>query len=287
MQFAALQTFLAIVETGSLVQAAGRMNVTQSTVTARIQQLERELGQTLLVRRRSGAELTSAGFKFLRYARLMGDMWRQAKLETALPPGIAGVCNLGCHMDLWQGIGRSCFETASAASPPVAVSAWPGDQHDIERWLGSGLIDLAICYQPRVRENQIVTLLAEDQLVQVATKPRSRIRFDPDYVYVDAGEDFRERHAASYPDTDIPLKTFGSATWALEHILEHGGSAYLPERLVAPHLANGTLHRVTNTEIFSRKIYLIANTQATENWSWLPQWQSSFGRLAPERGSFG
>ncbi|MDG1801269.1 MAG: LysR family transcriptional regulator, partial [Paracoccaceae bacterium] len=58
MNITALQTFLAIVETGSLARASEQMNVTQSTVTARLQSLEQELGQQLIVRQKSGARMT-------------------------------------------------------------------------------------------------------------------------------------------------------------------------------------------------------------------------------------
>ncbi len=52
-----LRTFLEVVETGSLVTAARRLHVTPSTVTARINGLEEEIGQKLLHRNKSGAEL--------------------------------------------------------------------------------------------------------------------------------------------------------------------------------------------------------------------------------------
>ena len=52
MNLVALQTFLAIVRTGSLVRASAAMNVTQSTVTSRLQTLEAELGQTLVLRQK-------------------------------------------------------------------------------------------------------------------------------------------------------------------------------------------------------------------------------------------
>ena len=54
MNLVALQTFLAIVRTGSLVRASAAMNVTQSTVTSRLQTLEAELGQTLVLRQKMG-----------------------------------------------------------------------------------------------------------------------------------------------------------------------------------------------------------------------------------------
>ena len=72
-----LRTFLAIAETGSLVRASERLSVTQSTVTARLRNLEDELGQKLFYRHKSGAKLTSAGVRFKRYAEAMASLWRQ------------------------------------------------------------------------------------------------------------------------------------------------------------------------------------------------------------------
>ena len=79
-----LRTFLEVIETGSLVAASQRLNVTQSTVTARISALEEEVGQKLLHRYKSGAELTSAGFKFRRYAEVMVHGARVALADGTL-----------------------------------------------------------------------------------------------------------------------------------------------------------------------------------------------------------
>ena len=68
MNLSSLQTFLAILETGSLVRAADELNVTQSGVTARLKTLEEELGQVLIDCQKSGATLTLAGAKLMRYA---------------------------------------------------------------------------------------------------------------------------------------------------------------------------------------------------------------------------
>ena len=270
MNLSLLHTFLAIVETGKLNRAAQQLNVTQSTVTARLNSLEANIGQTLFHRRKSGAELTSAGFKFERYAQLMNDLWRQAQQETSLPPEIDTVCNIGCHPDLWPGLGRALFEKLRESLPTMATSAWPGEQHDLDRWLGSGLIDIAVCYAPTLRENCTPYSLAEDQLVLVSTTPRDAMRSDPAYVYVDSGEEFRRSHAAAYPDADTPTVTIGSAVWALEYLLRKGGSAYLPRRLVQTHIDEGQLFGVTKVPVFTRRVYLVASNDASNNWHWLP-----------------
>jgi DNA-binding transcriptional LysR family regulator len=123
-----LRTFLAVVETGNLAAAAQSLNVTPSTVTARLNGLEDELGQTLLHRHKSGAELTSAGFKFKRYAEVMVQLWGQARAEVSLPKGFEGVCNVGLEFDLWRGLGERFLGHLRRENPAIAVALWPGEQ---------------------------------------------------------------------------------------------------------------------------------------------------------------
>ena len=271
MNLASIQTFLAVAEAGQLNRAAARLHVTQSTVTTRINSLESELGQTLFHRRKSGTELTSAGFRFQRYAQLMVDTWRQARRETALPESIDTTFNLGCHGDLWHGLGDGLFGHINAHHPEVAISAWSGEQPELDRWLGSGLVDAALGYAPVPGENRSIHRLPDDRLVLVSTRQRKLMRWDPDYVYVDSGEEFRKSHAASYPDGDTPSVTLASSTWALDHLLKYGGSGYLPIRLIESHLAEGRLYRVPGADEFARGIYLMVNDRAARNWKFLPE----------------
>lgn len=271
MNVTVLNTFLAIVQTGSLVRASERLNVTQSTVTARLKGLEDELGQPLFRRQKAGAQLTSAGAKFKRYAEAMTELWRQARQETALPSGIETVFNLGCHMDLWPALGRRLFNTVHLEQATTALSAWPGEQVELEQWLSAGLIDAALTYRATAREGWTTRRLYAERLVLVSTRPDSPMRFDPGYVFVDGGEDFGRRHAAAYADADTAKISFGSAVWALDFLLEHGGSAYLPERLARPELAAGRLYPILGAPLFTRAVHLITNDAAAANWGWLPE----------------
>ena len=269
MNLSTVSTFLAIAENGQLNRAADALNVTQSTVTARLNNLEAELGQPLFHRRKSGAELTSAGFRFERYAQLMVDIWRQARQETALPSMIETTFNLGCHPDLWSEFGEMLFDFIRNTEANVAISAWSGDQTDLDRWLGSGLIDAALCYRPSLRENRHEYRLNSDRLVLVSRQPRQLVRWDPEYVYIDSGEEFRKSHAAAYADGEIPTLTIGSAVWAKDYLLKNGGSGYLPARLIESDLKASRFHLVPDAPEFTRNIYLVVNNDAAENWPWL------------------
>jgi DNA-binding transcriptional LysR family regulator len=71
-QLAALR---AIAETGSFHEAGNRLSITQSAVSYQIQNLERELGQTMIYRSRPHVALSPAGREALRaYERILAEI---------------------------------------------------------------------------------------------------------------------------------------------------------------------------------------------------------------------
>lgn len=269
MNLASLNTFLAIIETGSLVNASERLFVSQSTVTSRLQTLEADIGQTLFHRKKSGVTLTAAGLKFKRYAEAMTDLWQQAQQETALPVGVNSICNFGCHHDLWAGIGRTLSRNLRQNYPDIGLSFMSAQHDQLNQWLGTGFIDAALTYRPVSQQHQTIHKLMTEKLILVATKPNNPMRSDPHYIYFDAGQDFGRKHAAAYTDAGIAKVSFNSAVWALDYLLDQGGSVYLPEHLVTPLIETNTLYFVNDAPQFSRNAYLITNDSVVSEWDWL------------------
>jgi DNA-binding transcriptional LysR family regulator len=249
MGFEELYTFLEVIRTQSLVTAARHLHVTPSTVTARISALEDKLGQKLLHRRKSGAVLTSAGFKLQRYAELMTQVWRQARYEIALPPGVEGVCNVGLEFDLWHNVGNRFLDHVRAHAPGIATAMWPGEQRQLQRWLGMGLIDIAFCYVPHAGEEYTSRLLLEDELILVSVRGDQSAVLDSEYIYVDHGDQFRRQHAEAFPEAPPSPVTIAASDWALEYLLRTGSKGYLPSRVLGPLLASGRLHRVRRSAL--------------------------------------
>jgi DNA-binding transcriptional LysR family regulator len=80
-----LEYFLAVVEEGSFTRAAARSFMVQSSLSASLLALERDLGTELFIRGRRGAELTDAGRAFLEPARAAlaeADRGRDAVAEV-------------------------------------------------------------------------------------------------------------------------------------------------------------------------------------------------------------
>jgi DNA-binding transcriptional LysR family regulator len=82
MRLEQLQAFLAVAETGSFQQAAGKCGVTQSTISRQIQALEADLGLPLF-HRAAQAKLTLGGERFFPHARKICQEWHNATQELA------------------------------------------------------------------------------------------------------------------------------------------------------------------------------------------------------------
>src|SRR6478609_5536580 len=96
------RTFIEIVSTGSFIRASERLNVAQTTVSARIRSLEQQLGRELFIRHKGGASLTPAGQQFLRYAPMFVQLWQRTLQQVAVPPGRRAVLTVGSEVSLWQ-----------------------------------------------------------------------------------------------------------------------------------------------------------------------------------------
>ena len=81
MNQAEVDAFLAIVESGSLTRAAQKLYLTQSTLSSRLDCLEKELGAPLLIRKKGirRVELTEAGKKMVPVAKKWKKLWQETK----------------------------------------------------------------------------------------------------------------------------------------------------------------------------------------------------------------
>ncbi|NYE24606.1 LysR family transcriptional regulator [Pigmentiphaga litoralis] len=90
-----LESFLAIVQLGSFAAAAERLHVTQSTVSARIQELEDDLGISLFDRSQRQVHLTNKGRQLVAYAEQVTHIFREIKEQLGSDTAIGGIVRIG------------------------------------------------------------------------------------------------------------------------------------------------------------------------------------------------
>lgn len=154
MEYADLRIFEAVARHGSMNRAALELNTVQSNVTARIRNLEQQVGVQLFDRGRHGAVLTTAGQRLLPYAAKMAALLKEAQeaarddgeprgslrigsLETTaalrLPPILTAFAQAYPRVDLAVTTGTSCglVEDVLEHRLDAAFVAGPVDHADL------------------------------------------------------------------------------------------------------------------------------------------------------------
>ena len=252
------RTFLEIIHSGSFLKAADRLNVTQTTVSARIRTLEDELGRSLFVRNRNGAQLTPAGREFERFAQSFLQVWQRARQQLAMPAGKTSVVALGGELSLWNPLLLDWLVWMKRKKPDVALHAHVGLPDQLLEQLRSGVLDIAVLYAPKLMPGFKVELIEEEELILVRTptKPGEQDD-DPEYVHVDWGPLFAAQHSADASPHGEPGLMVGLGPLGLSYILKAGGVGYFRRRVAMPFVETGELEIVKDAPKFPYPAYAV------------------------------
>ena len=250
------RTFLTIAAHGSFQEAAQRLHLTQSTVSARIQRLEADLDARLFVRNRSGASLTQAGRRFLEHAKRLVLTAEQARHDIGLPSRYRATIRIGGRIALWEGLLPQWVGQMRQVAPDVAIRSEIGFEEDLMRHLIEGALDIGLMYTPSHSPGLIVEHLFDETLILVSSRADDE-QPGEDYIYVEWGPGFYAQHAQNYPDLERPPQIVNIGWLGVQLVLSNGGSCFLPARMAAPFIASGKLFRVKNSPEFSHPAYMV------------------------------
>ncbi|WP_054661139.1 LysR family transcriptional regulator [Secundilactobacillus kimchicus] len=98
-----IEMLLAIQRTQSITHAAELLFINQSSLSKRLQQLERQLSTKLVIRTNQGIHFTSAGRSALKTAKQIKRLNNELKESLSVDDSeFSGTLNLGCSIDYAQ-----------------------------------------------------------------------------------------------------------------------------------------------------------------------------------------
>jgi LysR family transcriptional regulator, flagellar master operon regulator len=256
MEIEFARTFLAVAAAGNFVAAAEHLHVTQSTVSARIQTLETQLGVRLFSRGRGGAELTPAGQRFLRHAKTLVRTLEQARHDMGLPDGFQGSLTLSGRIALWEGFLPRWAGWMRRTAPEVALRLEIGFEEGIMQGLVQGTLDVGVLYTPERRPGLGIERLFDETLVLAGTDPACPWP-DPGYVQVDWGPEFYAQFSAAFPHNPPPALHANIGWLGLQWMAANSGSAYLPRRMLRDALEQGRLIAIPKAPSFLITAYMV------------------------------
>ena len=226
--------------------------------------METELGQTLFLRSKAGAQLTPAGEQFARFARSMLRVWEEAKHQVAVPEGFDATLLVAAQYSLWPDLGLRWLRLMERVMPQVAFRGDVGQADRLQRLLADGLCDIALLYAPQLRPGLNVEPIFEDQLVLVSPDPDFGGVEDPRYVFMDWSGEFQIAHKTQFPDLATPRVSLALGSQALDFVVETKRGGYFPARSVADAVERGELYVDADAPAFPFPAYAVSQADAAE-----------------------
>ncbi|SMO80369.1 LysR family transcriptional regulator [Paracoccus laeviglucosivorans] len=142
-----LETFLVVVERGSMAEAARRLGISPAAVAQRIAALEAEIGAPLLMRSGRAVQPSDAGHAIIAQSqRILTDLRQLRLIARADQPG--GELRLGAISTALTGLLPPALRRLTSAAPDLDIFVLPGTSPELYRQLSKDSLDAAILVQP-------------------------------------------------------------------------------------------------------------------------------------------
>jgi len=255
------RTFLEVCRTRHFGQAAKNLCVTQSTVSARIKNIEDQLGTKLFSRERNNIQLTSTGERMQQYAEMITATWNQARQEIGAAKVSQTAFTIGGLPSLWDISLQHWLNTLVPSHEDLAIHAEIHGADTLYRRITQNTMDIAFLFDYINHDLLICQPLSNIDLILVASVPDLQISdaLSTHYIMVDWGTAFNNQHAQHFADMARPHLHVSHGRIALDYMLANGGNAYLAEPMVADYIKNAVLHTVPNAPVIKRTAYAVYN----------------------------
>ena len=245
MNLTKYETFLRVVELGSLTRAAEALGYTQSGVSHIINSLEDELGFKLLTRSRAGVRLTPDGERVLPAVRnILNGVNQLNQIVDAIRGLDTGEVRVGAFTSVAVHWLPGIIKRFQQSYPRIEFKLLNGDYGDVERWLEDGSIDVGFVTLPFPTACRTLPL-REDRLLAILPKDHPRAKLDKyplseigseDFISLLKNSDHDARRAMELAGVTPRIKFTTKDDYAIIAMVENGlGVSIVPELLLQGH----------------------------------------------------
>ena len=235
--------FIKTVECGSFTMAAKLLGYSRSGISRMINDLESEWGVTLLIRSRSGIQLTADGTSLLPFARNVCEDYRKLRMQiddlTGLHNGLIRIGTFSSVATHWL---PKIIKSFCRDYPNIEYELLLGDYSEIEQWILQGRVDCGFLARTGTGGELDMSVLESDELMAVLPEdhryadtdkfPVEELCKEP-FILLEKGKnsevgDFLSRYGLS---PDIRFTTWDD--YAIMSMVENGlGIAVLPKLIL-------------------------------------------------------
>ncbi|GLV57762.1 nitrogen assimilation transcriptional activator [Dictyobacter sp. S3.2.2.5] len=250
-----LLTFERIVREGSFSQAARALNLSQPTMSTRMQALEEEVGGTLFARGGRKVALTERGESFLPYARRALEILAEGKEVAQLTQeGMRGRVTIATLESFSGGFLAATIAEFHHSHPEVEIFVRTGHSRQVEEMLYDGITRLGLIGWPFLNPDLTTLLRFKEPLIFVAPPhhplaKQSHVRAEDVHIHASPlllvqkgfalSEVLTHIHPHSERTMELPVHT------ARELLRQGIGAAFITRSAIAEELDNGQVVEIT------------------------------------------
>lgn len=154
-----------VAQTLNISRASERLGITQPSLSTSIKRLEDSLNTQLLIRSRSGVQLTKAGTEFLNHSRKLLEYWEETKRITQnQEQKISGVFKIGVHPSVALYTLKEFLPQLLSENQSLEIQL----SHDLSRKITEKVIsfelDFGIVVNPVRHPDLVLTELCRDEV---------------------------------------------------------------------------------------------------------------------------
>ena len=260
MQTDLLDTFLDLIKTRSFHRTAERLNVTQSTVSARVTALEAAMGARLFTRSRAGTELTTEGLKFEAHARGLRRAWTEAQRALAASGTMAANLRIGIQHDLASGerggqIGDWVLSFRQAL-PNCGFYIEPDYSTQMCNDVARGTLDFGVIYTPQPHPDLHFVSLGEVgySLISSMLIHRNDIQAE-NYIRASYAPAFDAAHDSAFPHLAGATLSSGQNAAMVGLLSSVGGAGFVLDDSADALVASGAFSFVRRVRPIMQPVY--------------------------------
>ena len=167
MDIEALNTFLVLANTRNYTRAATQLFIAQSTVTNRINELEKELNFRLFARTNRNVELTAEGERFKEYAEKVISLTNASLSEISSYKKFSNHLRIGCADSIYEGHLATTILYHHKNYPDDSLKITIGLSSHLIEQLQDNIYDVIFTYLPLTNSKYHCEVYKQDKMLLV------------------------------------------------------------------------------------------------------------------------
>jgi DNA-binding transcriptional LysR family regulator len=245
-----LETLMWIDRLGTFAAAAQRLNTTQPAISARVREIEEQLGIALFQREGRRMVLTARGRRLVQASEPLCRSLEQVLLEASDHAGATGTVRIGSGEIAAASCLPAFIQTIERERPGVTMEIELDLTARLLQQLLGGTRDIVFLAGPVASPGMRTAAIGSVELVWVAGQAVSQAGGLPQSLPVWSLPDNSPLHAVALASLEAhglkpqALHTCNNVRTLIEIIANGTGIAMLPETMLRKHLASGILREV-------------------------------------------